>query len=214
MKRIALFIVMAVAVVACLSSCQQKEKYDTFVEWGFAKDANSEIFNGYESWGAAAQVIYMGNSATLIVKARNDGGAAAGSVTFGRAFLGVDVASAEAPADITKPLEIHIDSNVPYYFTQTGLDFAELELTDNTLTVNLTRNTSLQPRGGEIVIADVNDVLVKTIPVTQKAAVANNDTDRAALMAIYDALNMKEWTEYGAFGSYYANWGTDAPMDK
>lgn len=59
MKRIALFIVMAVAVVTCLSSCQQKEKYDTFVEWGFAKDANSEIFDGYETWGAAAQVIYM-----------------------------------------------------------------------------------------------------------------------------------------------------------
>lgn len=156
----------------------------------------------------------LGNSATLIVKARNDGGAAAGSVTFGRAFLGVDIASAEAPADITKALEIHIDSNVPYYFTQTGLDFAELELTDNTLTVNLTRNTSLQPRGGEITIADQNNVLMKRIPVTQKAAVANNDTDRAALMAIYDALNMKEWTEYGAFGSYYANWGTDAPMDK
>ena len=57
MKRIALFIVMAVAVVACLSSCQQEEKYDTFVEWGFAKDANSEIFNGYESWGAAALTV-------------------------------------------------------------------------------------------------------------------------------------------------------------
>lgn len=48
---------MAVAVVACLSSCQQEEKYDTFVEWGFAKDANSEIFNGYESWGAAALTV-------------------------------------------------------------------------------------------------------------------------------------------------------------
>lgn len=156
----------------------------------------------------------FGNEDALVVRAVNAGGAAESSVTFRRAYLSVDVASAEATADITKPVEIHINANVPYGFTKKGLDFAEVTLVGNTLVIDMQKNSSLQPRGGEIVIADVNGVLVKTIPVTQKAAVANNDTDRAALMAIYDALNMKEWTEYGAFGTYYSNWGTQAPMDK
>ena len=47
---------MAVVAISCLSSCS-KEKYDTFVEWGFAENTNSEINNGYETMITSAQVI-------------------------------------------------------------------------------------------------------------------------------------------------------------
>ena len=54
MKKIVLMLVLA---VLSLTSCT-KEKFDTLVEWGFAKDTNSEIENGLETMLASAQVIF------------------------------------------------------------------------------------------------------------------------------------------------------------
>lgn len=54
-KFIALIAVAFVAI--CLTSCN-KEYYSTLVEWGFAKDTNSEITNGLETEIASARVIF------------------------------------------------------------------------------------------------------------------------------------------------------------
>lgn len=52
------FIIIAFAAsLCCLSSCYHEE-IDTFVEWGFAKDTNSNITNGLETLLPSATVIF------------------------------------------------------------------------------------------------------------------------------------------------------------
>ena len=40
----------------------------------------------------------------------------------------------------------------------------------------------------------------------------SNATDREALIAIAESLNMKEWEDHGSFGFYLSNWCTDKSM--
>lgn len=56
MKKI--FVIMALAAaVCCFSSCMT-EKIDTLVQWGFAKDTESNITNGLETMLPSAVTIF------------------------------------------------------------------------------------------------------------------------------------------------------------
>lgn len=57
MKKIISMIAAAVITVCGFTGCTQ-EKMDTFVQWGFAKDTDSEIVNGFETMLSSSQVIF------------------------------------------------------------------------------------------------------------------------------------------------------------
>lgn len=48
---------MILSALVCLSSCTF-ESFDTFVEWGFAPDEQSNIVNGFETMLATSQEIF------------------------------------------------------------------------------------------------------------------------------------------------------------
>lgn len=47
MKKFVLKLALALGALSCFSGCTY-ENIDTFVQWGFAKDANSDIYYGLE----------------------------------------------------------------------------------------------------------------------------------------------------------------------
>ena len=57
MKRLFLLTAIAAVFCTCFTACVQEE-FDTFVEWGFAPDTNSEIVNGLETLLPSAVVLF------------------------------------------------------------------------------------------------------------------------------------------------------------
>lgn len=57
MKKFILKLALAVAALSCISACTY-ENVDTFVQWGFADDVNSDIFYGMEILLPSANQIF------------------------------------------------------------------------------------------------------------------------------------------------------------
>lgn len=94
-------------------------------------------------------------------------------------------------------------------------DNANITKKDNDrVTFMVNDNPLWESRKTVIEVKDREGLIRRELKIVQAKTIGSNATDRAALMAIYDSLNMKEWIDYGSFGTYYRNWGTDVPMGK
>ena len=158
----------------------------------------------------------LGSNANVVLKAKNAAGESSKTFSLVKAFLTVDHESYNVAAkgtttqyslNISTNLDIEVKVNDPNKFVNANAG-------GTTVTFTVAENTTMTQRTATIKISEPKNLMNKSVLITQAGTEGDNASDRAALIAIYNALNMKEWEDYGSFGYYYKNWCTDEPMDK
>lgn len=159
----------------------------------------------------------LGASASVTITAKNSGGSASKSFTLEKAYLDLSGYNCNVPYTGTKDAyNFIISSNLEYDVNveDSAKDYVSCTVQNNSVNFNVTENPKWEIRTAKITVSDKKNVLSRDFVITQAMTEGSNASDREALMAIYESLNMKEWTDYGSFGTYYRNWGTDVSMDK
>lgn len=153
----------------------------------------------------------------LNITASNDAGQATESVIIKKVTLKLDKQELSVEPEATQnkySIEITKNINCLVELPEDSFVAAELDDSENTIYLNIQENMGWDPRETTLTVKDPENLLVRTVKITQAGTNGNNQTDTDALMAIHKALNIKDWSEAGAFGTYYSNWGTSATKDK
>ena len=150
------------------------------------------------------------------LKAKNEAGESQKEVKLKLAYLDLQQENMELDykqfnGQIEVVTNLGIEATAEGAVTITG---KKKELVNYTVSFSISENNLWENRTSRITVRDSEGLLEKTLVIVQDKTHGNKDTDRDALVAIAESMNMKEWEEHGAFGDYYSNWGTDAPVDK
>lgn len=109
---------------------------------------------------------------------------------------------------------IRVSTNLDYSITMPDRNsFIKAEKYGNDVMFTVDRNDTWEMRRYTFSITEPQGKFNVEIPVIQPSPDGNTETDLAALRALYDSLNMKEWEDTGSFGTYLSNWFTDASLD-
>lgn len=149
--------------------------------------------------------------ATVTITAKNPRSEKSASVTFEKAFVNTSTESVSIPANGTTGTTFTITSNVKYNVTPDtdAKSFLTVSNNNGTLTITAKANSYAEAKTGKIIIADELSLLRKEVTVTQSGITEGFESDKAALMALYDSLNMKEWRDHDVWTSGLCNWGVN-----
>ena len=153
----------------------------------------------------------MTDSETFTLKAKNSAGESSKTVTVVKAVLELSSSSTEVTFQETSG-SFQVNTNLEYT-VKSEEEFISASRNSGTVSFTVKENPYWIARTGKITVSDSRDILKKTFTVTQAMTTGSHASDLEALMAIYESLNMKEWTETGSFQYKIANWGTDARPD-
>ena len=153
----------------------------------------------------------MTGSETFTLKAKNSAGESSKTVTVVKAVLELSSSSTEVTFQETSG-SFQVNTNLEYT-VKSEEEFISASRNSGTVSFTVKENPYWTARTGKITVSDSRDILKKTFTVTQAMTTGSHASDLEALMAIYESLNMKEWTEMGSFQYKIANWGTDARPD-
>lgn len=158
----------------------------------------------------------LGTSSKVKITASNAGGSIEKEIEVQKAYLDLNHESfqvgykgTETQYVLTVSTNLSFEVNV-----MQNEDFVTATKYGNDVLITVKENPSMTMRTATVEIQEPQNRLSKSAQIMQAGAEGDNASDRAALIAIYDALNMKEWIDYGSGGYYYKNWCTDEPMDK
>lgn len=159
----------------------------------------------------------LGTSANVTITAKNSAGSASKSFSLVKAYLDLSGYECSVPYTGTKQAyNFIVSTNLEYNVNveNAAREYVNCTVQNNSVNFNVTENPKWETRVAKITVFDKKKILSREFVITQAMTEGSNASDREALMAIYESLNMKEWTDYGSFGTYYKNWGTDVSMDK
>ena len=153
----------------------------------------------------------FGETGTVTVTASNGAGSASAKHSVRKAWLSLEKRSYDISAAGGKT-EARISANVPYGYEITANPGNMISVVKNgdVYSVTVSENTDWEPRTATIVFTDEKGLLSETFTVNQDATTGSPASDKAALMAIYNALNGPNWPDQGgAADRVYSSWGCD-----
>jgi len=196
--------------IACQTSVDE-----VTVETGAVLDASLELASDKKSGTITVKAKpELGSNANVILKAKNAAGESSKSFSLVKAFLDIDHESYNVAAKGTSTqYSLNISTNLATSI-EVSENFVKASQNGNVVAFTVEENTTMTMRTATITVKEPKNKMNKSVLITQAGTEGDNASDRAALIALYNALNMKEWTECGAFGTYYSNWNTNETMDK
>lgn len=153
----------------------------------------------------------FGETGTVTVTASNGAGSASAAHSVRKAWLSLEKRSYDVSAAGGKT-EARISANVPYGYEIAANPGNMISVVKNgdVYSVTVSENTGWEPRTATIVFTDGKGILSETFTVSQDATTGSPASDKAALMAIYNALNGPNWPDQGgAADRVYSSWGCD-----
>ncbi len=146
---------------------------------------------------------FSGSSVVKII-ASNGGADVEETVNFVTARLNVEKASIDATCEYAA-YSIAVDSNVEFY-VESEADWISVEARDAYIHMTVSENTTGADREAVVVVSDINGILRSELKLIQNREEITIDTERAALIAIYNALGGENWNDS-------RGWCTDAPLN-
>ena len=155
-------------------------------------------------------------SASVTVRAVS--GETSSSVTLNvvRAFLEMEGSLSSFPQEGGSS-EVTVRSNVDYAVSLDDVSgaFASVSLSGNVASLSLAANPDFSSRGGALTVSDAKGILPSiTASFSQEGSSGSRRTDSLALVKFHAEMKMSRWKEQGSFDVLYANWCTDAPLEK
>lgn len=195
--------------IACQTSVDE-----VTVETGAGLDASLELASDKKSGTITVKAKpELGSNANVILKAKNAAGESSKSFSLVKAFLDIDHESYNVAAKGTSTqYSLNISTNLATSI-EVSETFVKASQNGNVVAFTVEENTTMTMRTATITVKEPKNKMNRSVLITQAGTEGDNASDRAALIALYDALNMKNWTDYGSGGYYYKNWCTNEPMD-
>lgn len=155
----------------------------------------------------------------VTITAGNNGGTASKEVTLTAAYLDIDTEAVSVPsAGTTSPRGINVSTNLKFAVEAVFGGFVDVSVDGSRILLSVGENVQWEDRTQTVTVSDEDKIIKRTISVTQAKTTGSTASDRAALMAIYESMNMKEWDDAEplnndkVFAPNYRFWGI--PVDK
>lgn len=165
----------------------------------------------------------LGESAEVTVTAKNAAGQASKSFTLYKAYFNISNTTVNvAHTASTTQYSLQIWTNIEFkaelddpqkFITWHDFQFVHAQQGGGNFYFKVSQNDSYAVRTATLKLTESMGKFNTDVIINQVGIEGSYDTDREALIAIYNALNMKEWTENGVGGVYYSNWCTDEILD-
>lgn len=153
----------------------------------------------------------MTESATITARAYNNAGEADERLTVKKAFITLDTGEYAAPYT-GGTTTVKVTANVGYTFKveENPGNMVSVSRNGDVHMVTVPETLEWNSRTAKVVFTDEKGYFKQTFTVVQEATKGTTETDRAALMNIYHALNGPNWPDEGGVNDIlYSSWGCE-----